>query len=312
MKLSSRITRTILFVIALAMVLLCAAPSGAQSLSWWGSGQWFDWSDFRAAVGARYYFARLTSGSLSMQTPGLPSTVDLLSPEIGLPQDPDPFQECWGILYIDRLGLRFNIEIHDFPGRPTPRRDGSGLTGRWELQSDSSRVGIDLDLIRFPFLRFGVDYDYTFNDVQFIRLDVHPNYSDGIKAVYESLGPMTVGIHGRVIPGRIRDIPVTAQARFRFPVPFVKRKGEAQVTDWEVSAGLRPAIWETSVFSSTTFSFGIEAGYRAIDLSLTGQKDNLAPENGVPNLGIGLVPLPPQMQLNAHWQGAFVQAEFFF
>ena len=39
---------------------------------------------------------------------------------------------------------------------------------------------------------------------------------------------MTIGIHARVIPGRIHDIPVTAQARLRFPHPRVESKERSE------------------------------------------------------------------------------------
>ena len=123
MKLSSHITRTIPFiVVALAVALVWPSASNAQSLSWWGSNQWFDWSDFKLALGVRYYMARLTSGTITLQGNGVNLTdVDLTGPTFAIPRDPDPFNELWGILYIDRLGLRFSVAAQDFFGQPTPR-----------------------------------------------------------------------------------------------------------------------------------------------------------------------------------------------
>jgi hypothetical protein len=234
---------------------------------------------------------------VEIDTPGVQIDKDLTGPDFGLPRDPEPFKELRAIWYIDRLGIRFNFETNQFDGRPTPRPNLPGTipTGRWQLKFDNSRVGVDLDLIRFPFFRFGVDYDYSVNDTKFIRDE------QGVQTTYQSIGPMTIGIHALAIPGRIKGIPLVGQARFRFPVPGVNRKHEGKITDWEISGGLRPSIWETSVFGSTTFAFGLEGGYRAIDYRMNGERT----ENG---LGI----VQGEMELKTHWEGAFVQIEIVY
>jgi hypothetical protein len=279
------------------MALMWPCASNAQSFSWWGSNQWFDWSDYRGAVGARYYFTKLTSGTVDLPGALGITDKDLTGNVFGLPKNPDAFNELWAILYIDRLGLRFSIDTQNFYGRPTPRPVPSlPPSGRWELKVDNSRIGIDLDLVRFPFLRLGLNYDYTFSDAKFLR-------EEGSRTVYQSTGPMTIGLHGVVMPGRIRDIPVIGQARLRFPVPGVKRKCESRVTDWEISGGLRPSIWETSVLSATTFAVGLEAGYRAVDFDMKGERSENA-LTGFEN--------SPQVELKAHWEGPFVQIEIVY
>ena len=82
---------------------------------------------------------------------------------------------------------------------------------------------------------------------------------------------MTLGFHARAIPAHIREIPFTIQARFRFPMPLVNRQAESKITDWEISGGLRPAIWETSLYGHATFSFDIEAGFRSVSLDTNPQ-----------------------------------------
>lgn len=328
MKVSSHITRKIsLIVAALAMVFLMSTAPHAQSFSWWGSNQWFDWSDFRASGGIRYFFARLSSGTATLPGTNV-NNADLTGSQLAFLNDPEPFADLWGILYIDRLGFTFSIENHRFISLPTPRPfpDASGLLGRWQLQGDMSRGGIDLELIRYPFFRLGINYDVAFDDIKFVREDFQsyiipppgapvPKQRE-IRAVYQSVGPMTIGLHSRIIPGRVRDVPITAQGRVRVPIPYLVRKAEAKVWDWEVSAGLRPSIWETSLFGGTTFAVGLEGGFRSIDLEMTGEKDNISPENNLvppfPPLPPGFVTLPPQMELKARWQGAFVQLELFF
>jgi hypothetical protein len=328
LKLTSHITRAIpLIFAALAVVFLLATASNAQSLSWWGSNHWFDWSDFRASGGIRYFFPRLTWGTATLPGTSI-NNADLTGPQLAFLNDPEPFADVWGIFYLDRVGFTFAIETHRFISLPTPRPfpDTSGLLGRWELKGDTSRAGIDLELIRYPFLRLGINYDAAFDDVKFTREDIQTfvvpppgapvPVQREIRAIYQGIGPMTIGFHGRVIPGRLRGIPITAQGRVRFPIPYLKRKAEAKVTDWEVSGGLRPSIWETSLFGGTTFAVGLEGGFRAISLEMIGAKDNLSPENNLipqfPPLPPGFVALPSQVDLKAHWQGAFIQVELFF
>ncbi len=82
---------------------------------------------------------------------------------------------------------------------------------------------------------------------------------------------MTLGFHARAIPVHIREIPFTIQARFRFPMPLVNRQAESKITDWEISGGLRPAVWDTSLYGHATFSFDIEAGFRSVSLDANPQ-----------------------------------------
>jgi hypothetical protein len=104
------------------------------------------------------------------------------------------------------------------------------------------------------------------------------------------------------MPGRIRDVPITIQGKFRMPVPFVQRPTEAKITEWEVSGGLRPAIWETSLLGHSTFSFGIEGGYRMSYLTI-----HARPQRTYLN---GVIGDDDEVNVNARWGGAFVQAVF--
>ncbi len=126
---------------------------------------------------------------------------------------------------------------------------------------------MDLDLIRYPFFKFGINGDYQFNPVVF-RDRSDPVVGVGVgEFPYQSKEPWTLGIYGQAIPVRVRDVPIIAHARFRFPMPFMSGN-MARITDWEIGAGVRPAIWSTSMFAHSTFSFGIEAGYRSINLDM--------------------------------------------
>ena len=107
---------------------------------------------------------------------------------------------------------------------------------------------------------------------------------------------MTIGLHATAIPGRIRGIPLIAQARIRIPMPLIsqlmKAGGEAKVTEWEVSAGLRPAVWHTSLYGFSTFSMGLEAGFRSTYLDMT--------------------VIDGKWAVKAHWQGLFVQVGLYY
>ncbi len=143
-------------------VLLCPSASPAGNASWWGSSAWWDWSDFRGAIGARVFLARLASATVTKGGVDF----DLKGSQYGFTDEPEPFAEAWGILYIDRLGLRFSAEENTYRGQ-TPMANQANPPGA-ELEFSSSRLGLDLDLIRYPFFRFGIDYDYYLNDVKFL------------------------------------------------------------------------------------------------------------------------------------------------
>ena len=73
----------------------------------------------------------------------------------------------------------------------------------------------------------------------------------------------------------------------------------ARITEWEIGAGFRPAIWDTSMFGHSTFSFGIEAGYRSINLDMKATaSDQFFSSN--------------ELELKARWEGAFFQVQASF
>jgi hypothetical protein len=279
----------------LMVVLLCPSASPAGDASWWGSSAWWDWSDFRGAIGGRVFLARLTSASVTKGGVDF----DLKGRQYGFLDEPEPFGEAWGVLYIDRLGLRFSAEENVYRGQ-TPIVNQANPPGA-ELEFSSSRLGLDLDVIRYPFFRFGIDYDYYLQDVKFL---------DTNGARYTGVPPMTLGFHARAIPAHIREIPFTIQARFRFPMPLVNRQAESKITDWEISGGLRPAIWETSLYGHATFSFDIEAGFRSVSLD-TNPATNVNVPVTDPLTNAPFTP-PSDLNLKARWQGAFLQVAVFF
>jgi len=279
----------------LMAVLLCPSASPAGDASWWGSSAWWDWSDFRGAIGGRVFLARLTSASVTKGGVDF----DLKGRQYGFLDEPEPFGEAWGVLYIDRLGLRFSAEENVYRGQ-TPIVNQANPPGA-ELEFSSSRLGLDLDVIRYPFFRFGIDYDYYLQDVKFL---------DTNGARYTSVPPMTLGFHARAIPAHIREIPFTIQARFRFPMPLVNRQTESKITDWEISGGLRPAIWETSLYGHATFSFDLEVGFRSVSLD-TNPATNVNVPVTDPLTNAPFTP-PSDLNLKARWQGAFLQVGVFF
>lgn len=259
--------------------------AGQGGGSWWGSNLWFDWSDYRANAGVRIFLPRLVSGSLEARG----RHDDLGS--FGFADDPEFFRQAWVELYIDRLGLRAVIEEDQkFRGRLPLNGDETMRIS--ELDVSTSRLGLDLDLVRYPFLVFGVNFDYYLAQIRFQdRRDPDPNNW----YYYQSNSPLAIGLHARVLPGRIREIPLMFQGVVRVPVPFLNRQTESKVLDWEISGGVRPAVWDMSLYGHSTFSFGIEVGFRMVDLQVF-------PQESAGN----------DVKLKARWQGFFSQIGFYF
>ncbi len=211
--------------------------------------------------------------------------------------DPPVILEALFELYIDRLGLRWQIQDHTFHTRL------GALESVNELRMGGSRFGVDLDVIRYPFFRMGADFDYTLAEPTFTSafalVNGVPTLIGATQVEYRSVNPMTIGAHATAIPGRIREIPIIINARARFPIPFLKQNPDAKVTDWEVSAGLRPSIWQTSLYGHTTFAVDLEGGFRSVDLNFDATPD--AAGSTVQSISI-----------KARWQGAFVQVGLAF
>jgi hypothetical protein len=279
----------LIFIVTVALVFAYTPVNAQSGPSWWGSSSWFEWSDYRAEVGARIFLGRLASGSVSGLKRGvLPVNFDLTQGNFGASSNLEPFREFWIAIYLDRLGFRYHEELRRFTSRFNDDPLG-GFQG-WRFDASTSRIGLDLDLVRYPFLKFGIDADYNVEPVRFA--DANDPGDPSQWSHFVSYDPITLGVHARAIPFRIREVPVTFQARFRFPMPFVSRNSEARVTDWEIGGGIRPAVWETSFVGLSTFSVGVEAGFRSSYLDFKDDKRDF--------------------QLKAHWQGAFFRIGAYF
>jgi hypothetical protein len=280
---------------AMVVVLLTCQLSFAQDMpSWWGSNSWFDWSDYRARLELRAFLAKLTSGSISKNN----QDISLTGSAYGMTGNPQGFGELVGEIYIDRLGFRLVYGENESKGVGAGSLAFYNTQGNFpinELRLGSLRGGLDLDVIRYPFLRFGFNYDLHFDQIFFYDLTVD---TGGVYAPkkYNSVEPQTIGLHGLLIPGRIREMPIIVESRVRFPMPFLNRQGEVKVTDWEISAGLRPSVWETSLYGHTTFAVGLEAGFRS--LSIDGE---LCLQSG------GSATSAQSVNVKANWQGPFIQ-----
>ncbi len=279
----------------MAVVLLTCQIGFAQEMpGWWGSNSWFDWSDFRARLAVRAYLAKLTSGSVSRNG----QDVSLAGSNYGMTGNPQGFGELLTEVYIDRLGFRLIYGEHEFKGVGAGSHDFFAAQGDFpinQLKLGALRGGLDLDVIRYPFLRCGFNYDLHLDQIVFwdMTLDAGAVYAP---KKYTSQAPQTIGIHGLVIPARIREIPIIVESRARFPLPFLNRQGEVKVTDWEISAGLRPSIWDTSLYGHSTFAVNLEAGFRSfsIDGELCLQDGGTATSQQTPTI-------------KANWQGPFIQ-----
>lgn len=285
-----------LVALILILLVLTGLPgltdqsAAAGGGSWWGSNQWFDWSDYRASAGIRVFLPRLVSGNLEAR--GRSDDLEAF----GFADDPEFFRQAWVELYVDRLGLRANIE-EDQKFRGRLPLGGEEIMRISELDVSTSRLGLDLDLVRYPFLVFGVNFDYYLEQPTFYdRRDSDPNNW----RMYRTSQPLTIGVHARALPGRIREVPLMFRGSLRVPVPFLNRPTESKVYDWEISGGVRPAIWDMSLYGHSTFSFGIEVGFRSVVLEMF-PRETAHPLGG-----------DTDAKFKAHWQGFFGQVGFYF
>lgn len=306
--------------LAVGLLWFCPGQSQGQVLpSWMGSDQIWDWSDFRMNTGFRLFIPKLISGSVHVAevkeqdgttTKWHQEQYDMLGGGnfSDLPQS-DFFKEGWFIVYVDRLALRAHFEEdHSFRGvahfnfdvytqTDPPTRDVVS-----ELQLGWTRFGLDLDIIRYPFIRAGINFDRNYESVIYLdrhgRRIVDRNGTRVLQALKFTTRqpPVTIGVHAFVSPGRVFGIPITVQARGRFPFPLltkiVSTEAETRITEWEACIGLRPNIWNTSRYAHNTFALGIDAGFKSTYLDMD-------PGDGTWNV-------------KAHWQGPYVQFGLYY
>ena len=357
MKPKINLTKAVFPLVLFVMLCLCLSPSTAhcQDLSsWFSSGTWWDWSDYRFKIEYRYFVPRFTSGTITRPNPLAGNQLtdyDLLSSASGLnstgggynfdPQ-PTPLNSALFQFQVDRLGLRLAVEedlifrgtIGTVPFDPTSSRDTQDYRRISELDMSSTRIGISLDLIRYPFVRGGIDFDLNISPVAFrdkkfavnsttgSRVstteskrfywyqdgapppeeyyylieyrDIYP-YGQGPDRYISSTGPATIGLHVFAIPTRVREVPIIAQAKINFPFPYWRQITGDQygvnMLEWEVMVGARPSVWDFSAFGHSTFSAGVEAGFRSVSI------------NG---------DLTKSTSLKAQWQGPFFQLGLYY
>ena len=113
---SNNIIRTVVQVsLVFALVTTFIGPSTAVAQgvpSWWGSAAWFDWSDYRGTLGAKLLLANLTSGTVTKGS----DEYSLIGGSKGITNTFELIPEFWAELYIDRLGFRGAVEVHNFCG----------------------------------------------------------------------------------------------------------------------------------------------------------------------------------------------------
>ena len=300
MKPKLNFTAAVLPFALFVMVCLCCAPSTSHSQdlsSWFSSGTWWDWSDYRFKIEYRYFVPRLVSGSVSQNGTDYDllasAGADASSGGYNFDPQPTPFNSALFQLQVDRLGLRLRVdEDIIFRGIHNKSFDSNGIESRKmsELDLSSTRLGLDLDLVRYPFLRCGVDFDYTVNPLTF--MDDKPDINTRF---YKSASPATLGLHVFAIPARIREVPIIVNAKIGFPFPYWKQITSAQfevrMLEWEVMAGARPSVWDFSAFGHSTFSVGIEAGFRSVAIDAD---------------------LSKSASLKAQWQGPFFQFGIYY
>jgi hypothetical protein len=274
----------------LAVTVCVSNPSWAEtSPAGIGPTGWFDWTDFRLDFGVRLFLARLTSGSVKRGMLG--GEFDLLR-DYGIRDDPEPFRELWAALYVDRLAVRFHYdEERAFRGRSNQADGGTMST----LDMGTIRLGLDLDIVRYPFVRAGINFDYHNTEVTFsdrATIVTHPVAGVLGGHTYKLDEPITVGLHAKFLPFRIREVPATLQGRVRYSVPSIRRRDDARLFTFELAAGMRPNVWETSLLGHSSFSAAFEVGYRMERVEL---------------FAYG-----PDFHLTAVWQGPFAQMALVF
>ena len=258
-------------------------------------------------------------------------------------RQPNYFSEGWFQLQVDRLGLRLVAEedriFRGVLGQTYPRQTpfrlpkgdspGGSVSNHFRVSAidfSATRLGLDLDVIRYPQFRFGFNTDVHLNGVQFddykfARLDPYVvqqirvdgvDYTDWAYVISNygdltSSEPLTIGFQALAIPARIKEVPIILTARARFPMPFMKQvfgmQYPANITDWEVTAGLRPSVWETSAYKFATFSLAVEGGYRStyVDADLYNQNKLNLDSNYV-----------SASNVKAKFSGAFIQMSIYY
>ncbi len=195
-------------------------------------------------------------------------------------------------LYIDRLGIRGNIEFHSFVGRSDDPND-QRLT---KLDIDFSRIGVDLDLIRYPFLKLGTSTDYYFNPVKFT------DRSDTVNTADESTLPKQRALDS----WRLRSSHSGPAERCSGYRPC-----EISVSD----AVHEQQYAENYGLGNRRGDTAIHMGYQHVRAQHIFRRDRgrlSFNKFGYECYSSGsLVPLP-DLQLKARWQGAFFQVEAFF
>lgn len=267
--------------------LVSVAPVEAADFSSLFASQWFDWSDYRAKAAARVFFARFSGGGLDINNEHFD-----LKKDYGFTDDSEPFREFYGEVYIDRLGFRFYLsDDTTFRGRVGDSYSPPTVGRVSELDTSTGSLGFDLDLVRYPFLRLGINANVLFGDVKV--QDRRQELSDNWKQ-YSFASGYTCGIHGKAIPGRVRGVPVTLEGRLQLPIPLRIDNKETKVTELEIFGGVQPAIWNMSSYGLSTFSVGLAGGYRFV------------------NLDAQTVTSHADVTLKARWQGAFIEMSINF
>ncbi len=118
MKPKINLTTAVLPFALFVMVCLCISPSTSHSQdlsSWFSSGTWWDWSDYRFKIEYRYFVPRLVSGTVSRDG----QDYDLLASATGtngisggynFDTQPTPINSALFQLQVDRLGLRLRVD----------------------------------------------------------------------------------------------------------------------------------------------------------------------------------------------------------
>ncbi|MFC1834569.1 hypothetical protein ACFL2Q_07530 [Thermodesulfobacteriota bacterium] len=216
------------------MILLCHVAVPFASAGYFpvlpgGYSPFLKWPDLYGEVRLRPILVQISSGKNSLPSRGF--SWDLRE-DFGF-DEPRLFVDTMIRWQVGRISFRTHLEFREFTGnadligtsaspRPVPRFEYTGF-----------RFGGEFDIFQRNLTRVGLNIDYEIFQGIFTE---SIRTSGGGKKISES-GPITIGAHAVFSPqAHYYGVSGIVEGRARWSI-----HGGVNVTDWEVSAGIRSA-----------------------------------------------------------------------
>jgi len=156
-------------------------------------------------------------------------------------------------LQVGRLSFRTYYNVRDYKGTTLTTLPNRPV-GEARLDYSGLRLGADFDVFQWGRSRVGVNMDYDLYVPNFTWNITDDNRASTAKQI-NGQAALTLGVHAVYNPTYcLYGISGVAEARARWPIMG------AEVTDWEISAGLKSA--ETALGS-----VALRGGYRRTSIS---------------------------------------------